>query len=101
MATYQEIFDLQRDNVILDRIITAVGVAASSISNEVNTTSNYANRILWAKKAFSNPMAEAKKFQMAVLSLNKAATVSQITSAADSAIQTNVDSIVNIFADGS
>lgn len=101
MALYQEIYDLQRDNVLLPRIATAIGVAADTIVKELNTIPNHTNRVIWAKKAFSNPMAEARKFQMAVLSANAGLTVTAITGAGDAAIQNNVNAVIDTFADGS
>ncbi len=67
MATYLELSAINRDNVLLDKIIIAVGVAADTIldgNDSVNPPwdqTNNLNRLIWAKGAFSNPTGIAKK----------------------------------------
>lgn len=98
MATYQEIHELHSDGPLTDRIETAIIKAAYVISSEVPSTTNHINRLVWAKQALSNPAGEAKKFLRAVLAANSDATIAAIQGAGDTAIQANVDSVVNLFA---
>ncbi len=100
MATYQELFDLRRNQVLLDKVTVAVVVAAETVYAEAVGTSNHANRIIWAREAMTNPSGMAKVFMGPVIVANKAATVAQIVGAADTLIQTNVDDVVDDFADG-
>lgn len=101
MATYQELFDLRRDQVLLDKITVAVIIAADTIYNEAGGTANHANRLIWAREASKSPRAMAEVFMAAVLAANKAVAAGSISGAADTAIQTNVDDVVDNFADGS
>ena len=100
MATYQELFDLRRNQELLDKVTVAVIVAAETIFAETGGTANHANRIVWAREASISPRAMAGVFMSAVLAANKTATVANIIGAADSAIQTNVDDVIDNFADG-
>ena len=100
MATYQELFDLQRSQVLLDKITVAVIVAANTIFAEAGGTANHANRAIWAREASVRPRAMAEVFMASILAKNSAFTVGQIAGAADSAIQANVDSTVDSFANG-
>lgn len=100
MATYTELRSLFNDvdTSLRGKVEVAVIVAAEAVMNEAGTVPNHSARLVWAAQAFSNPAGEAKKALMAVLAANKAATVSQIKSATDTAIQTNVDAVINVLA---
>ncbi len=100
MATYQEIFDLRNNQVLLDKVTVAIIVAADVVFAEAGGTANHANRLLWAREASIVPRGMAGVFMSAVLAANKAATVTNIINAADAVIQTNVDATVDDFADG-
>ncbi len=94
MATYDELFALAGQNVLLDRIMVAITIKADSILNDGAATPT---QISWAKTAFKDPTTQAKAFQNAVLAANKGLTVAQITSATDSAIQTAVDAAAAVM----
>lgn len=100
MATYQELFDLRRNQVLLDKITVAIIVAAETVYAEPGGTTNHANRVIWAREASIKPRKMAEVFMSAVLAANKTATVANIIIASDSAIQINVDDVVDNFADG-
>lgn len=100
MATYQELFDLRRNQKILDKMTVAMFVAAETIFTEVSTTNNHVNRIIWAREASIKPGQMARVFIGTVLAANKSATVTNIIEAADVVIQINVDDAVDDFADG-
>ena len=100
MATYRELFDAAEDNVLLDRIKVAIIIAADIVLNEVDTTPNHTNRVIWARTAFIDPGDQAKPFLYAVLAANKGATIATILAATDNAIQNNVNAAIDIFAGG-
>ncbi len=100
MATYQELFDLRINQVLLDKVTVAVVVAAETVYAEAGGVTNHANRIIWARETMINPSGMARVFMGPVLVANKAATTANIIGATDSAIQTNVDDVIDDFADG-
>jgi hypothetical protein len=100
MATYAELYGLKNDSALRNRVLTACVIAAEAVMNEVDTTSNHANRLIWAASVFASPVSEADRMFMAVLAANEDATVTQIQGASDAAIQTNVDNHVDLFATG-
>ncbi len=61
---------------------------------------NHDNRLLWAQRAYRDPVGVGAEMLPAVLAANKDATVANITGATDAAIQTNVGDAVDLFADG-
>lgn len=100
MATYAELRNLLTDSSLTNKVTVAVGVAAETIRTEAAATTNHANRLLWAKRVFEDPVARAKEMLWAVVIANRAATVAQILTATDLVIQANVDAVVDIFATG-
>lgn len=95
MASYDELFKIGLDDRLRNRVAVAVLVKAVAISEQVGPTQL---EIDWAREAFSNHIALAEPILYAVLAANKGATVDQIKGAPDTAIQANVDSVVeNIF----
>ena len=102
MATYQEIYELlTTESALRNKIQVAVIIAAEAIRSEDVGTTNHANRLIWAAQAFENPNGMTTKMLTAVLAANKDVTVEQIKTAADSVVQSNVDSAVDLFATGS
>lgn len=101
MATYEELFGLRNNSDLKNRVTSAVIIAAETVMNELDTVPNHANRLIWAKGVFAGPSREADRMYMSVLAANKDASVAQITGASDTAIQTNVDDHIDLFADGS
>ena len=101
MATYDELYDLRTDSVLKNRVTTACIIAAETVRGEDGGTANHANRLLWAKAVFAGPAGEANRMFMAILAANESATVANIQSATDAAIQGNVDDHIDLFADGS
>ena len=101
MATYMELKGLFSHSDLQDKVEVACIVAAETIRAEDAGTDNHANRLAWAKRAFTSPTAVRDEMLMALLAANKDATVAQITEATDAAIQAKVDAAVDVFADGS
>jgi hypothetical protein len=91
MASYIELRNLFSDSDLGNKIDVAVMIAANELITSASPT---VEGQAWAAHVFSNPRVEGQKALMAVLSLNKDATVAQITGAADVALQTNVDLVV-------
>ena len=100
MAEYSEIFDLRRNQVVLDKVTVAIIVAVETVFAEAGGTANHANRLIWAREASVSPAPMAQVFMGLVLAANRSATVANIIGATDLAIQTNVDDTVDDFADG-
>lgn len=100
MATYTELRNLFGNDSLRNKIEVAVIVAAEAIRTEDGGTANHANRLIWAKRAFENPISVSTQMLMALLAANAGATVAQITGASDATIQTLVNAAVNVFADG-
>lgn len=106
MATYSELWDLQNNSALRNKIIVAVAEAARIISAGEDTSdppwssTNGANRKIWAKEALMDPLGVGEDFILAVLVKNKAASVAAIQGASDTAIQTNVNELVDLFAQG-
>lgn len=95
MATYAELFAIRADNKLLDKVTVAVAVHADAIRANASATTE---QKAWAKRAFSDPKAEADKLIWAVLAANKSATVEQIEAAADATVQAAVDNVISLFA---
>ena len=100
MATYEELHSLQSNAGLLTKVETASLIAAHAIITEDGATANHANRLLWAKKASSDPRGMAKVMLPLVLAANKDASEQVIAGASDSAVQSNVDTLVDVFATG-
>ena len=100
MATYQELRFLFANDDLRHKIEVACIVAAEAIRTEEASVENHANRLLWAKAAFSNPSTVSKQLLMAMLATNKEAEVSAITGVTDALIQAKVDAAIDVFADG-
>lgn len=105
MATLAELNDIftggtPADVGLFDKIIAAVFVQAETIRNELVTTMNHANRVIWAKQAFVDPRKKAHEMFAALLAANAGATQLQVRGASDTAIQAAVANAVDIFATG-
>jgi hypothetical protein len=101
MATYTELRALFGNDDLRNKVEVAVIIAAEAIRGESVETDNHANRLVWAKAAFSKPQSVSDRVLMSLLAAYSGETVGVITGASDAAIQTAVNNAVNIFADGS
>ena len=101
MATYTELRTLFHNSDLKNKVSVACIVAAEAIRVEDGGTTNHANRLLWAKKAFASPDNVSTEMLMALLAANKDALTATILAATDVAIQAKVDAAVDVFADGS
>ena len=103
MASYQELHDLARDQDVLDKLTTAVAVAANAIRNQDGESpepANHTNRLVWSRQALVNPRAKALEMVWLLLAEKKGAAVNAITGASDATTQTLVDDAVDHFATG-
>jgi len=98
MATYNELYSLWHETGLKNRVTVAMVIAAETIQSEAPATPNHANRLIWARQAFENPVADGM-FRV-ILAANKAATREQILGATDTSIQAAVDAAVDTFATG-
>jgi len=94
MATYQELFSIAGDTPapLAQRITVALAVKAQEIAIDVNST---ANQKAWAVSSLKNPSGDYQAVLNYLLATNKAAPVSGITGANDSAVQTAVNNAVD------
>jgi hypothetical protein len=97
MATYQELHGLTHNAEIINRIMTAVAILAEEIRTELPATANHAERMAWAKRALTNVDGTARGLMWVVMAQNRAFTVAQIEGASDAALQSAVDSAVQLL----
>lgn len=100
MATYTDLYEIANNNTLLDKFTAAVAIQAEAIRTENGATTNHANRLIWAKQAFSDPRAMAAKMTWPILAQNALATKAQILAATDAAILSAVAAAVDVFATG-
>lgn len=86
-------------DILKDRIRAAVLVAAEAIRVEVTSTTNHAARLVWARKAFSDPRARADELWGAILGANSTFSITNIIGANDAAVLAAVNNAVNVFID--
>ncbi len=95
MATYDELFELSDYQPLVQKVVEACVIAAVAIKDEATPVSS---RIAWANSVLSNPRQVGGRVIWAVLALNAGAPVTNIKGASDSAIQDNVDDLVDLLA---
>lgn len=88
----------QSSDTLRQQIKMGIAMTAFTITNELVSVTNHANRLVWAKAALGDPDSMMERIVWYVLAANAAATIPQITGATDAAVQTNVDAAVNLFA---
>ena len=101
MATYSELLTIASTgsgDALRQQLRIAVVVAADTIRAEAPATVGHTARMAWALSVMKNPNSAAQEMLWAVLAQNRTFTPAQITGAADSAVQTAVDSAVNLLA---
>ena len=97
MATYPELFDLRTEGDLRNKIDVAVTIKAKDLIDLPTPT---AEQIAWANEAIANSTAKVQALYNYVLAKNSAATVEQITSAADAVIQSHVNNAVDALIAG-
>ena len=99
MATYLELHSLRNNRDLLSKVQTALYVIAFDIFNDVSPPANQPKRLQMANKIYESPESIAISVLPSILAANKGLTVAQIEGASDLAVQANVNSIINLFAD--
>lgn len=97
MATYQEMYDLTHNQPLLQRVMAAVAVLAETIRGEAPTTTNHAERMRWAQGALRNVDGTARSLMWVVIAQSRTFTAAQIEGASDAAVQTAVNSAVELL----
>lgn len=95
MATYLEIYNIQVDagwNDFLSKVRIASAKKAAAI---IDSTTPGATALEWAKGAIKNPTQAGNDLVTYIVAVNSTATTTQILSATDNAIQTNIDAAVD------
>ena len=106
MATYLELSDLFSNDTLKRKVKVAMMVAADLVRSEEDTVlagfsdTNHTNRLKLAKRWFRPDGAYVDIIIHSVLAANRTVAASSIIAASDSAVQTNVNSVMDIFADG-
>ena len=100
MATHAELFGLMDNSVLRNNVSVCVGVWAETIWQEAPETPNHANRLVWARRAYSQPVTVARECLWAVIIANREYEVAQILAADDESILANVGDVVDMFATG-
>lgn len=98
MATYAELFELRHNGALRQKVIVAITIAANKVRVEPATTTNHANRMVWAAGAYANAVGLSEQVWWAVIAANNTSEVSAILAATDELIQTNVDAVVDVLA---
>lgn len=101
MATYDELLTASENPALVKHIRVACMIAAEAIRTEAAGTTNHANRLIWAKAAFADPVTVGQRMVWAVLAQNAGAALASITGASDATVQTAVNAAVDVFATGS
>lgn len=91
MATYEELYDLRSNTLLRNKVAVAVVVAAEAKLTGTPT----AAEAKWARSVVANPNNAANETLNLVLAANKDIAAGAISSASDTAIQSNVDSVVD------
>lgn len=97
MATFLELFDLRSDSTLRNKIAVAATIKAQTL---LDTASPTVAQVTWAKATLADPLHVADDLLSYVLAVNKDATVAQIQSATDAAIQTNVNAAADKIISG-
>lgn len=102
MASYLELEELTRDGDLNRRTAIAVTVAVTNVRNATATgataPANQAQRLVWAKVALEDIHSMAKAILPGVLAENRGLSVSNIQNATDTALLSNVEDYIDIFA---
>ena len=93
MATYKELNELFTNALLRDRVEVAIVIAAEAILS-VDPIGREA-KVQWAADVIMNSGRHGNEALKLVLAANKSATITQITGASDSSIQSNVDDMVD------
>lgn len=108
MASYAELLTALGNQDLKDKVTVALLIAVDKVERGDDTgggfdTANHENRVIWARRIISDAdgaAKEAARFFPLLIAANRAADLTAILSASDTAVQTNVEEAVDLFADG-
>lgn len=108
MASYAELLTALGNQALKDKVTVAILIAADKVERGDDTgggfnPANHGNRVSWTRRIMSSPEGapkEAVSFFPLVVVANRDATLAEILAQSDAAVQTNVEEVVDLFADG-
>lgn len=95
MATYIELSTIHLDpqwNDLLSKVRVACSIKAASI---IDSATPAAEALAWAKEATKKPGIAGNDLAFYSVAVNESATLAQIYSATDAAVQANIDAAVD------
>jgi len=95
MATYAELFDLQNDSALRNRIAVAATVKAQDFLDSATPT---AGQVAWSSATLDHPQASAKVLTRYVLATMKGKTPAEIAALTDNNIQAKVNKAADVLA---
>ncbi len=107
-ATYDELKAALGDQALKDKVQVSILIVVDKIIQGEDTDAgfdqaNHDNRAIWARRIMSNPQGSrvvAAQFLPILIVSSRAAAVEAILNASDATIQSQVEEIVDLFADG-
>ena len=98
---YTDVLVAAQAPTLNQQVRVACMIASEAIRTEAPATTNHANRLLWAKQVFNDPVTQGNKMIWAVLAQNVGASLAAVQSATDATVQTAVNAAVDVLANGS
>ena len=107
-ATYDELMIALGNQDLKDKVQVSILIVVDKINQGEDTgpsfdAENHDNRILWARSVMSSPgnsTKEAERFFPIIIVSTRDSAIEVILNASDAAVQTKVEEIVDLFADG-
>lgn len=107
-ASYDELRIALGNQALKDKVQVSILIVADKVIQSEDTgpnfdAENHDNRIIWARRIMSDPgnsIEEAARFLPIIIVSNRETAIEVILNASDAAIQTKVEEIVDLFADG-
>lgn len=100
MASLEEQVTAAENATLRIKVRAALSVSAEAIRVESGATTNHANRLKFAKVVNFDREKYVIPFLTAAIAQNASSSFAQIVGASDAAIQTAVNNLIDVFADG-
>lgn len=108
MASYSELLTALGNQDLKDKVTVAVLIVVDKVERGDDVgpefeAANHENRVIWARRIISDAdgaAKEAARFFPLLVAANRTAALDAILAASDTAVQTNVEEAVDLFADG-
>ncbi len=99
-VSHTDQIDLIRDPSLRDKVLAGMFGAGAAIQSEQSPPANHTARVAWAIRVLSAPKTELDKMMPLIVAANAgAASKAAVLGASDAAIASNVDDLVDFFAD--